>query len=707
MASFQLPDAMKNWKVASRVEEKDGKEIYSVVRNNSDGTSETAKMTKITLKDSLYTDDNIGYVNEEAQFINSISQIEGVSNYISAFAADNPEEKELNLLIFTDDSEPLSKSDLSGMSEAEVIDFGLKMSEVLAKLEENNIFHGNIKPENIFVKKDGSVVLGGFTSFESDSDDPSYLSPEIHNGEKADFTTDIYSLGLIMYSMCSGGKLPYEEGSSSKEEAAEKRFQSATVNAPSGGSEKLKSIIVIACQPQNKNRWKNAGNLKNALSSVKSELSEKTAPVAAAVIAPAATDFDSNVFEESSFDEFDTTEPEKELPEPPAEKAQAAKKAQAPENKQGAAENSYVDVVIPKSGVDSAVAENDFNGSVNEDDTEIDNRIFDEYDAQKTKVFNINAAMPADEKDYGDYFDEDVTAESNYDYTVEEDLTPVTPPVDDNYDAFEDNAFDSDYENGGERKSRKGLVIGIILGVVALLAILGILGFLLFKNGFFGGIGSDDKTAATTAPATEAVTEQATTQAVTTVPPTTAAPTEDPDSVSVTSVIGFGYYYAKDVLEAQGLSVEVSEYRHDDYYDEGYVISQTPEGDEKAKKGSTVSLVVSLGAEVEEETTEAPVQETTAAQSSEPEAVFSSFKNNTSYLTQAEVDAMSDKELEIALNEIYARRGRIFNSKELSDYFSKQSWYKPTYTAEEFAEKVVFNDYEAKNITLLYNKLYG
>ena len=62
---------------------------------------------------------------------------------------------------------------------------------------------------------------------------------------------------------------------------------------------------------------------------------------------------------------------------------------------------------------------------------------------------------------------------------------------------------------------------------------------------------------------------------------------------------------------------------------------------------------------------------------------------------------MSRSELNLALNEIYARRGRIFNSSSLSSYFNAQSWYTPKYTEDEFSKKVTLNDYENKNIQMI------
>ncbi len=74
--------------------------------------------------------------------------------------------------------------------------------------------------------------------------------------------------------------------------------------------------------------------------------------------------------------------------------------------------------------------------------------------------------------------------------------------------------------------------------------------------------------------------------------------------------------------------------------------------------------------------------------------------SNTRYLTYDECLKLDPATLRFAINEIYARRGRIFTSEDLNAYFSGKSWYNGTILAEDFDE-AVFNDFEKKNIELL------
>ena len=190
-------------------------------------------------------------------------------------------------------------------------------------------------------------------------------------------------------------------------------------------------------------------------------------------------------------------------------------------------------------------------------------------------------------------------------------------------------------------------------------------------------------------PSTNDEATQTTTQAITTEAVTTQEPTTKPETVEVPEVVGFGYSYAKEVLEEYGFVVEEGNYNYSSIYDEGYVTEQSLEPYTSQEKGSTIVLDISLGEEVIETT-------------KEPENNDFMFENsNATYLSKSDLESLSEYELEIALNEIYARRGRIFNDQGLSEYFNSQKWYTPTYSPDEFNSNVTLNDYEEANIKLI------
>ena len=68
--------------------------------------------------------------------------------------------------------------------------------------------------------------------------------------------------------------------------------------------------------------------------------------------------------------------------------------------------------------------------------------------------------------------------------------------------------------------------------------------------------------------------------------------------------------------------------------------------------------------------------------------------------TYDELLGLSKDELRLAINEIYARHGRMFDSAEYQNYFNSKSWYNGTIKPEDFSEDV-FNTCEKSNIDLL------
>ena len=82
------------------------------------------------------------------------------------------------------------------------------------------------------------------------------------------------------------------------------------------------------------------------------------------------------------------------------------------------------------------------------------------------------------------------------------------------------------------------------------------------------------------------------------------------------------------------------------------------------------------------------------------------WDSNSRYLTDADVQNLNLRTLCYARNEIYARRGYIFQSQELRDYFNSKVWYYGTVPAAQFSP-AVFNEYEMANIALLQQYEYG
>lgn len=799
--TIKLPADLRDWKVTSFVGEDNGCEVYKVSRKIDKNTAQNAILRHAFVGKSNYTDKHAEYFTEEADFIESVKELDGISNYLDVYVQDNQNKKTCDLYIFTEELTSLEElMKTKTFAEDEVVDFGIQMSEMLETLEAKNIFHGNISPKNIFVTADGRYKIGGFTDFEGKITDTSFVAPEVYKQENVDYTTDIYSVGIIMYAMCNGGKIPFESDSCDRKNACEERFSGKAVTAPSEGDEKLKSVIVIACQPNNANRWKNAGNIKNALTSIKTEIGTSSPVPNPDVVVPENTDFDGNVFEEYDYDEFEDTEPTEPqdnfddkdevqtvedavldnefkggeqlgIAEVLAGEESLPVDGNAPVDsdevsESDADENGGFEVVDVTDAVDEPenseaktdeVSEEkqpefeDISSVSSEDDkkeqTVTDKKteefedvssnsevapevlppvtsveVFDDYSgADHKNVLTSNESS----KDYGDFFEDEPSVKRTDNKADDTKKFEERNDFDDNSFEDDDNEFGyTDKEDNKENVKKKKNKFVIILCAVVIVAALGFIGFCVY-NGLSNSSNDNKTTTAETATSAEVTTQAPSTAMPTTVPATTEQVTTSSSYNNVVPVVGYGYSYGKKLLEQAGFTVEISDYEYSYDYPEGYIISQTPEGDTSASTGTVVKLVISSG-QIQRET-EAPATQAhqssnsqnsssgnSNSQSSNAQSSSNTNTNNnggfifpnsdSSYLSNAQVSALSDNDLQLAINEIYARRGRIFKDASLNAYYNSQSWYEGKYTAEEFEKNVKFNTYEQKNLQLLINE---
>lgn len=76
------------------------------------------------------------------------------------------------------------------------------------------------------------------------------------------------------------------------------------------------------------------------------------------------------------------------------------------------------------------------------------------------------------------------------------------------------------------------------------------------------------------------------------------------------------------------------------------------------------------------------------------------------HLTTAELDALTEKEIWFARNEIYARHGLSFENPELNAYFSSKSWYRPELAAGS-GDTILLNENEQWNVDFIVDYEYA
>ena len=165
----------------------------------------------------------------------------------------------------------------------DVLRLGIDMCKALESCRELNIIHRDIKPENIFISSNGDFKLGDFGIARtvektmiglSRKGTYSYMAPEIYNGNKYGFETDIYSLGLVLYKLLNNNRDPFLPNPpepvmySDKMEAMLKRMQGVQLPAPVNADDVLTQIIFKACAHNPSERYRHPKELRTALEEV-------------------------------------------------------------------------------------------------------------------------------------------------------------------------------------------------------------------------------------------------------------------------------------------------------------------------------------------------------------------------------------------------------------------------------------------------------
>ena len=175
---------------------------------------------------------------------------------------------------------PLVKSLGQIETEKDVIRLGVDICSALVLCERRDILHRDIRPQNIFISRDGDYKLGDFgiakmveqTSGGTKIGSFNYMAPEVFNYEPYGHAADIYSLGLVMYWLLNEQRMPFvslpPEVPSAEEinVSRKRRFRGEKLPAPVHGSDMLKQIVLKACEFDPSARFSSAEEMLARLS---------------------------------------------------------------------------------------------------------------------------------------------------------------------------------------------------------------------------------------------------------------------------------------------------------------------------------------------------------------------------------------------------------------------------------------------------------
>lgn len=102
----------------------------------------------------------------------------------------------------------------------EALDIMYQLCSAVMYAHEHGVIHRDIKPQNIFFTRDGTIKLGDFgiatfqnaghvTRSESIVGSVHYIAPEVAEGGNASIRSDIYSMGITFFELITG-RVPFD-----------------------------------------------------------------------------------------------------------------------------------------------------------------------------------------------------------------------------------------------------------------------------------------------------------------------------------------------------------------------------------------------------------------------------------------------------------------------------------------------------------------
>lgn len=156
-----------------------------------------------------------------------------------------------------------------------VAQIGSQIAQALSVAHKHDIIHRDIKPQNIMVQPDGNIKVMDFgiaraknshlTQDNSVLGTAHYVSPEQTQGKDLGPTTDIYSLGIVMYEAATG-QVPFQGDdaiSVALKQANELPVPPSQINPNVDPA--LESIILKCMEKDPANRFQNANELYRVL----------------------------------------------------------------------------------------------------------------------------------------------------------------------------------------------------------------------------------------------------------------------------------------------------------------------------------------------------------------------------------------------------------------------------------------------------------
>ena len=173
----------------------------------------------------------------------------------------------------------------------QVLEYGIQLADAIECAHSKGIFHRDIKPDNILMGHDSNQIKltdFGIASMNNKNPNhtrltlhgmvvgtPGYMSPEQWMGKRVDGRADLFSIGVVLYALCSG-KRPFdgdtvESLENQTQDDTRPSIRKSVPDLPPG----VAKIIDKLLRKEPEKRFQTAGELSQALRQERVKLKEK------------------------------------------------------------------------------------------------------------------------------------------------------------------------------------------------------------------------------------------------------------------------------------------------------------------------------------------------------------------------------------------------------------------------------------------------
>lgn len=194
---------------------------------------------------------------------------------------------------------PIARSLDCVKTEAQILKLAKDVCSALVACHKHNILHRDVKIQNILIDSDGDFRLGDFgvsrimeqtTQATAGVGSVDYMAPEVALGtEMYGQQADIYSLGIVLYSLLNMGRMPFlplppqRYTAAQAEECRRRRWRGEAVPKPVNGCREFQMVVMKACEADTQKRFFTAQNMLDVLNQIIIPAEEKDQELAGTV----------------------------------------------------------------------------------------------------------------------------------------------------------------------------------------------------------------------------------------------------------------------------------------------------------------------------------------------------------------------------------------------------------------------------------------